>query len=114
MNTYKELLEKALNEAKKRKPAFGTSEGFNYAVNIDSLDSNEFFKEPFGRRMGDMRKVNEWSKTAKKGYAMSKGKPTMASVKKWVKEMNPSEFYARWQKDSIMYKDDSVEILYKG
>jgi len=36
----------------------------------------------------------------------------MPSVKKWVKEMNLSEFYAMWKKDSSSYKDDSVEIFY--
>lgn len=102
-----------IKTAKKRKPAFGQDGKINYAVQIDSLDSNEFFKAPFGRQLSDLKKVQQWKETAKKGYVGAKGKPTMSQVKKWVKEVKPSEFYARWKKDSDMWKDDSVEIFYK-
>ena len=103
-----------LNEAKKRKPAFGTSDGFSYAVNIPTLDSNEFLKMPFGRQLDDSRKVGEWKKTSKSTHVGAKGKGTLPSVKKWVKENKPSEFYAKWKMDSSSYKDDSVEIFYKN
>jgi hypothetical protein len=107
------LIDKYLGEAKGKKPSFGNNDGNSYAVKVDSLDSNEFYKQPFGRRIDDMKKVKEFMSSAKKGYVGSKGKPTMASVKKWVKEMKPSEFYAMWKQDSSSYKDDSVEIFYK-
>ena len=103
----------SLEEARGKKPAFGTSDGFSYAVNIPTLDSNEFLKMPFGRQLDDSRKVGEWKKTAKKAYVGAKGKGTLPSVKKWVKENKPSEFYAKWKMDSSNYKDDSVEIFYK-
>jgi len=103
----------SLEEARGKKPAFGTSDGFSYAVNIPTLDSNEFLKMPFGRQLDDSRKVGEWKKTAKKAYVGAKGKGTLPSVKKWVKENKPSEFYAKWKMDSSSWKDDSVEIFYK-
>ena len=108
------LIDKYLGEGKVRgrKPSFGSHDGNNYAVQINGLDSNEFYKQPFGRQLGDLRKVQEWKKTAKSTHIGAKGKGTMPSVKKWVKEMNLSEFYAMWKKDSSSYKDDSVEIFY--
>jgi len=97
----------------KRKTSFGSVGGFNYAVSIDSLDSNEFYKKIFGQQLSDLRRVQDFCKEAKSDHVGSKGKATMASVKRWVKEVKPSEFYARWQKDSANYKDDCVEIFYK-
>jgi len=109
------IVENVLEEKPSRKPAFGEAEGKSYAVQINSLDTNEFFKQSFGRSMGDWRKAQQFvaDPSTKKDYVDAKGKPTMASVKKWVKDMNPSEFYAKWQKDSSSWKDDSVEIFYK-
>ena len=102
-------------EAKKRKAGFGNSEGFSHAVSIDALDSNEFFKASFGRQLNDLKRVREWkaSQGVKTDHVGAKGKSTMAAVKKWVKEVKPTEFYARWKQDSSNYKDDSVEIFYK-
>ena len=113
MKTFKILMEEVLNE-KGKKPAFGNSEGKSYAVQINSLDSNEFFKQPFGRRLSDLRKAVAFSKEAKSAHVGAKGESTMKAVKKWVKDMKPSEFYASWQSDSSYYKDDSVQIFYKA
>jgi hypothetical protein len=101
-----------LAEAKGPKPSFGDSEGVSYAVNLPNLGSNEFYKQPFGRKIEDMRKVKLFQKSAKKDHVNAKGKPIMAAVKAWVKMMQPKEFYASWKKESSMYKDDSVEIFY--
>jgi len=108
------LTEKLNNvlEAKKPKSFVGDSDGFSWAVQLEGVD-NEFPKMPFGRRMDDEKKAIEFSKSAKKGYVGAKGKSTLASVKKWIKEKSPSQFYAKWKSDSSMYKDDSVEIFYK-
>jgi hypothetical protein len=100
-----------LSEAKKDKPAFGSSDGFSYAVNLNGID-NEFFKQPFGRQLDAMKKVKEFTSKAKKGYAGAKGKSTLAAVKDWVKLNQPTQFYAKWKSDSSSYKDDSVEIYY--
>jgi hypothetical protein len=113
MKIVNEIL--SFTEAKKRKAGFGNSEGFSSAVLIDGLDSNEFFKAPFGRQLGDLKKVKDWkaSQGVKTDHVGAKGKSTMAAVKAWVKSVKPTEFYARWKQDSSNYKDDSVEIFYK-
>lgn len=101
-----------LSEAKKKdKPAFGSSGGFSYAVNLNGVE-NEFFNQPFGRQLDAMKKVKEFTSKAKKGYAGAKGKSTLAAVKDWVKLNQPTQFYAKWKSDSSSYKDDSVEIFY--
>jgi vacuolar-type H+-ATPase subunit H len=105
----------ALVAASIRKPSFGSSEGYNYAVNINSLDSNEFYTYPFGRGLNDRRKAAEFIKDSdvKTGYVDTKGKSSLPAVKQYVKENNLKEFYATWKKDSSNYKDDSVDIYYK-
>lgn len=99
--------------AKGRKPAFGHTKDFNYAVNIASLDRNDFFYQNFGHQLSDLRRIEEWKKTAKKDWVDAKGIPTMKAVRAWVKENKPIEFYAKWTPDSSHNKDDSVEIYYK-
>lgn len=95
------------------KPSFGTDSEFAYAVKIDGLDTNEFYKQSFGRALSDMKKAREFTQTAKTDHVNAKGKATLAAVKAWVSANKPKEFYAKWQKDSSHYKDDSVEIYYK-
>ena len=106
-------IDEVLNEAKKRKASFGKTKDMSYAVQIDSLDSNDFYTQAFGRQISDLKKADEFIKTAKKGYVDGKGKATLPAVRKWVKENQPSEFYAKWKSDSSWYKDDSIEIFYK-
>lgn len=118
------LRESILNEAAVRKPYFGTptdksglggsAAKASYAVQVNGLpDGNSFPEMSWGRTLDSIKYVNEWKKTAKTAWVGAKGKPTMSSVKAWVKDNNPTEFYAKWTADSGMYKDDSVEIFYK-
>ncbi len=99
------------------RPAFGRSDGrsdgTSYAVKVDSLSSNDFLSQPFGRQLDDMKKLRAWKETASKAHAGAKGKSTMPAVRRWVRENKPAEFYARWKSDGPMWKDDSVEIYYK-
>lgn len=107
-------MDKISNYLKKAdKPSFGSDREFNYAVNVKGLESNGFYTKSFGHQISDLRKIQEFQNAAKKGYVDAKGKATLTSVKNWVKENHPQEFYARWKKDSSHYKDDSVEIHYK-
>lgn len=94
------------------KEGFGADSKFSYAVEVSGV-SKDFFKQPFGRQMDDMKKLKEFMSSAKKTHVGAKGKSTMAAVKKWVKEAKPSQYYAKWQSDSANYKDDSVEVYYK-
>ena len=113
MNKFDELYESIITEARGPKPSFGTQDKLNFAVLINGLDSQDFYKQPFGRQLSDLKKVKKFKETAKKNAIGSKGKPTMKSVREWYKENKPTEFYASWQKDSPMYKDDSIEVWYK-
>lgn len=98
--------------ARKRKPAFGKVDGKNYAVQINALPSNDFFKQPWGRQLDDWAKIKEFQKKAKTYHVDAKGKATMSAVKAWVKAEKPSEFFANWKADSSSWKDDSVKVFY--
>ena len=100
---------------KKRKAIFGNAEGRSYAVKIDSLDSNDFFKRSFGQQLNDLRRVTAFThdEEVKVTWVSVKGKASMSGLKAWIKMVNPSEFYANWKQDSPYYKDDSLEVFYK-
>ncbi len=107
-----------INEGK-IKPAFGSvrdgDKTMMYAVKVEGLDNQDFLNQAFGRQLEDLKKINEFKKTAKKdwiGVKKKNVKSSMAEMKKWVKSVNPSEFYAKWA-DSPTYWDDSIEVFYK-
>jgi hypothetical protein len=84
----------------------------NIIVKIKGVDK-EFYKAPFGRQLEDLKKVKAFIETAKSYYVGAKGRGTLAAVKQWIKETSPSEYYAKWKKDSSNYKDDSVQVFYR-
>jgi hypothetical protein len=98
---------------KKRKAIFDNYDKDSFAVKVNALSSNDFFRKPFGHQLDDLRAIVKFKEEAKTGYVGAKHKNTMAAVKKWVKLVKPTEFYARWRQDSTWWKDDSVEIFYK-
>jgi len=105
----KSVWENNINEAK-AKGFVGKIDKMNYAVLIDGATIDK------GASFGDLvmlnKKLREFKKVAKKGHVGAKGKATLASVKAWIKENKPSQYYAKWQPDSSYYKDDTVEIFY--
>lgn len=88
------------------------SSSHNIIVKIKGVDK-EFYKAPFGRQIDDLKKVKAFIETAKTYYVDAKRKGTLAAVKQWLKEKKPSEYYAKWKKDSSNYKDDSVQVYYR-
>ena len=108
------FIDEAIDEAKAKTPYFGLNDTgkMNYAVQINNID-NDYPSMPFGRQIEYRTKIKDFKDTAKKTRVDAKGKGTMPSVKAWVKDNKPSEFWASWPKDSSSYKDDSVEIFYK-
>jgi hypothetical protein len=94
------------------KITFGKNEDMNYVVAVAGVAS-DFFKQPFGRRLDDLRAIETWKQSAKRGYADCKGKPTISGVKAWIKLYWPEEVYACWRADGPMHKHDSVEVFYK-
>ena len=93
------------------KATFGNDGEYNYAFKVEGVEP-EFYRRPFGRQLDSARAAGKFCKGAKKYSVGCKGKATMACVKEWVKENKPSQFYAKWKKDSSYYKDDSVDIYY--
>jgi hypothetical protein len=96
----------------KNKPFFGTVDKINWAMCIDTLEDNSFPTKPFGHQLNDLRKFQEFTKSAKKLYVGTKGKASLPSVKKEIKERGLKQFAARWGADSSGYKDDSVIVYY--
>lgn len=96
---------------RKQTAKFGKADGFSWAVNVDGID-NEFFRQPFGRRLDDQRKASEFAQSAKTAYVNAKGRATLTEVRRWVRENQPSQFFARWRSDSANWKDDVVMIAY--
>lgn len=111
MNKITDKISKYLDESK-TKPSYGNSEGMSYAVKIDDVP-NDFFKLPFGRKIEYLRIIDSFKNNAKSTHIDAKGKNTMTALKNWVKMVKPKQFYAKWKKDTKMYKDDVVKIYYK-
>lgn len=82
-----------------------------YAINLKFVPK-DYPTLIFGQQLKIRSEIQKWLKTAKKGYVGAKNKPTLTSVRNWVSEVKPKEFYAVWRKDSKFYKDDCVEIYY--
>jgi hypothetical protein len=104
-------LKNYLLEETKTKAIFGSDKDFSYAIKIDGIPS-DFITMPFGRKTEYNKVIKEFQDKAKTNYVDAKGKGTLPSVKKWVKEEKPNQFFAKWKKDSSSYKDDSVKIWY--
>ena len=97
-----------LNEASK-KSFVGNVSDYSWAFKIDGVDG-DFPNKSFGQQMSDASKIKEFKEKAKLHTIGSKGKSTLASVKAWIKENKPSQYYAKWKSDSSSYKDDCVDI----
>ena len=109
--TIIDKIDRVLTEKKASKVVFGNDGKFNYAVRVDGVNG-EFFKQPFGRQLDDMKKIKEFMGSAKRTHVDCKGVATLASVKKFVKTFKPEQLFAKWTKDSRDYKTDSVEMFY--
>ena len=83
-----------------------------FAVCLDTLQSESFFQQSWGRQLEDWKRIREFQLTAKTAWVGAKGTPTLTAVKRWIKENKPSQFFADWQADSGDYKDDSVQIWF--
>lgn len=83
-----------------------------YAIKIEGVDSS-FVQQPLGRQLDDLKKIKEWQAGAKKDWISTKprkGQKPMAELKRWMKSVNPSEVYAKWD---LSVDDDTRQIFYK-
>ena len=85
---------------------------YYYAVKINEVPS-DYWRKPFGRQLDDLKKINRFRERATRNYICAKGKPTHHIVRSWLKEHKPKAYYAKWQKETSYYKDDSIEIFYE-
>lgn len=97
-----------------KKASFGivNSEKRTYAVKINNIDNNDFFKLSFGRGLDDRRKVDIFQQKANSIYVKTWQGSSLAAIKSWIKEFKPAEFYASWTADSANYHDDVVKIYF--
>jgi len=80
-----------------------------YAVKIEGVDPN-FLTRPFGRQMEEWQRIREWQKNAKHDWFSAKarkGKNAKAELRRWIKMVNPREFFAK-----LNPNDDSHQIFY--
>ena len=85
---------------------YGTVEGVSYAFRVDGVDGGEFFGLPFGRRIEATNRLMAYQYRAKHvGYSEGNQK----AVKEWVKEVQPSQFFAFWRSGRF-YHDDYIEF----
>lgn len=68
--------------------------------------------------MNDLECARLWRKIQndtswKKSYVDTKGKSYKPSIKKWIKEYDPSEYMLLTWDEQRMYHDDSLVIYYK-
>ena len=92
----------------KGKACYGTVEGVSYAFRVDGVDGGEFFGLPFGRRMEAINRLMSFQYRAKHvGYS----EVSQKAVKEWVKNVQPSQFFAFWRSGRF-YHDEYIEIFY--
>ena len=86
---------------------------YGYAIKIDGIE-NDFPEFPLGRQMEGHEAVKRFKEVAKStwlGTKRRKGMRPLAEIKKWIKEVQPSQFYAKWPTN---VDDDSVQLWYTG
>ena len=92
-----------------RKAYYGTVEGVSYAFRVNGVDGAEFFGLPFGRRMEAINRLMAFQYRAKHvGYS----EVSQKAVKEWVKDVQPSQFFAFWRSSGRFCHDDYIEIFY--
>lgn len=84
-------------------------EGFSIVAKFDDF-SAEQFSSNFGYQITHREDFQSFQQQAKLVTIGSKLKPTFATVKKWVRENKPKQYFAKWRGDSPLYKDDCVDM----
>ena len=86
-----------------------------YGIQLSCVNAEQFVKSPFGRRLDDWKKIEEWKKSgAKQDWISTRPRNNerpMAQLKQWIDEVKPSEFFCVWKIDD-QYQPDSREIWY--
>ena len=97
------------SSCERRKSFYGrTTGGRSCAFRVDGVDGT-FVGKKFGHQLEMLRALNAFRDRAKH-VAYVKG--SLRAVKEWVRDNNPSQFFAVWTSETDFYHDDSVEIFY--
>lgn len=85
------------------KTVFTEHDNWNYAYKLEGVKSG----------VPSWQIVDAFQADAKKDWISAKvrdGKKAPTEIKRWVKSVNPSEFYVRWPSNA---DDDSLKVFYK-
>jgi len=85
-----------------------TVEGVSYAFRVDGVNGT-FRGQIFERQIDALSKLKAFQDRAEH-VAHFRG--SQKAVKEWVKDNNPSQFFAWWISETDFYHDDSIEIFY--
>jgi hypothetical protein len=105
----RERLAAALNDLSERvaasppKVVFLEQDRWNYAYKLEGVKGG----------VPNHGVVKDFEASAKKDWISAKvrdGKKALAEVKRWIKSVNPSEFYVKWPAD---VDDDTLKVFYK-
>ncbi len=102
------VLARALDDLSARvaaaaKTVFTEQDRWNYAYKLEGVTSG----------VPNHQRIEEFKKEAKTDWISAKvrkGKNATTEVKRWVKSVNPSEFFVKWPAD---VDDDSLKVFYK-
>ena len=112
MNKSQQLLKDAkrlgigINEAKTPSFIGETADGF-LAIKIEGLPKIESLKDVYEHR----KAIDDFKEKAKKGHADTKRKAYSTGVKKYIKDVEATQYFCFVPKRSGE-KDDSVEVYY--
>ena len=96
------------SSCERRKSFYGrTTSGRSCAFRVDGVDGT-FVGKKFGQQIEMLRAIKAFRDRAKH-VAYVKG--SLRAVKEWVRDNNPSQFFAVWTSTDF-YLDDSIEIFY--
>lgn len=86
------------------KVVFTEKDNWNYAYKLEGESGG----------VPNYQSVEEFKKGAKTDWISAKvrkGKKAITEIKRWIKSVNPSEFFVKWPAD---VDDDSIKVFYKA
>ena len=93
----------------RKKSFYGrTTGGRSCAFRVDGVDGT-FLGKNFGRQLEMLRALKAFRDRAEH---VAHVRCSQRAVKEWVKDVQPSQFFAVWTSETDFYHDDSIEIFY--
>ncbi len=94
----------------------GVVGGYLYAIKVPGLDPDDLTKRGMSGVISANAAIKAWRAEGggKEDWILTKprkGQKPGSELRKWLVEVNPSEFYARWD---LTVDDDTRQIFYKS